>query len=146
MNNPLFFTLLLLTSYGGYDKIYLERRNVMSIRTIKRDIKYWFQRRIRGWSDDETWNLDYEFIKWVNSRFKKYKEGAIGTVDLEYHKFKYKRKEYTQLQLIDRVIELTDEMLTDEYWDLMCTDAGRLKKNKDEVFDIFKLIYGVMWW
>ena len=61
----------------------------MSIRTIKRDIKYWFQRRIRGWSDDETWNLDYEFIKWVNSRFKKY---------------------------------------------------------KDEVFDIFKLIYGVMWW
>ena len=146
MNNPLFFTLLLLTSYGGYDKIYLERRNVMSIRTIKRDIKYWFQRRIRGWSDDETWNLDYEFIKWVNSRFKKYKEGAIGTVDLEYHKFKYKRKEYTQLQLIDRVIELTDEMLMDEYWDLMYTDAGRLKKNKDEVFDIFKLIYGVMWW
>ena len=38
MNNPLFFTLLLLTSYGGYDKIYLERRNVMSIKTIKRDI------------------------------------------------------------------------------------------------------------
>ena len=35
----------------------------MSIRTIKRDIKYWFQRRVRGWSDDETWNLDYEFIK-----------------------------------------------------------------------------------
>ena len=56
----------------------------MSIKTIKRDIKYWFQRRIRGWSDDETWNLDYEFIKWVNSRFKKYKEKAIGIVDLEY--------------------------------------------------------------
>ena len=118
----------------------------MSIRTIKRDIKYWFQRRIRGWSDDETWNLDYEFIKWVNSRFKKYKEGAIGTVDLEYHKFKYKRKEYTQLQLIDRVIELTDEILTDEYWNLIYTDAERLDKIKDEVFDIFKLIYGVMWW
>ena len=118
----------------------------MSIRTIKRDIKYWFQRRVRGWSDDETWNLDYEFIKWVNSRFKKYKEKAIGTVDLEYHKFKYKRKEYTQLQLIDRVIELTDEILTDKYWDLIYTDAERLEKNKDEVFDIFKLIYGVMWW
>ena len=118
----------------------------MSIRTIKRDIKYWFQRRIRGWSDDETWNLDYEFIKWVNSRFKKYKEKAVGTVDLEYHKFKYKRKEYTQLQLIDRVIELTDEILTDEYWNLIYTDAERLEKIKGEVFDIFKLIYGVMWW
>lgn len=87
----------------------------MSLHIIIRSIKYWFQRRIRGWSDDETWNLDYEFIKWVNSRFKKYKEKAIGTVDLEYHKFKYKRKEYTQLQLIDRVIELTDEILTDKY-------------------------------
>lgn len=118
----------------------------MSIRTIKRDIKYWFQRRIRGWSDDETWNLDYEFIKWINSRFKKYKEKAIDTVDLEYYKFKHKRKEYTQLQLIDRVIELTDEMLTDEYWDLIYTDAERLEKIKDEVFDIFKLIYGAMWW
>ena len=118
----------------------------MPIRTIKRDIKYWFQRRIRGWSDDETWNLDYEFIKWVNSRFKKYKEKAIGAVDLEYHKFKYKRKEYTQLQLIDRVIELTDEILTDEYWNLIYTDAERIEKIKDEVFDIFKLIYGVMWW
>ena len=60
----------------------------MSIRTIKRDIKYWFQRRVRGWSDDETWNLDYEFIKWVNSKFKKYKEEAVGIVDLEYYKFK----------------------------------------------------------
>ena len=118
----------------------------MPIRTIKRDIKYWFQRRIRGWSDDETWNLDYEFIKWVNSRFKKYKEKAVGAVDLEYHKFKYKRKEYTQLQLIDRVIELTDEILTDEYWNLIYTDAERLEKIKYEVFDIFKLIYGVMWW
>ena len=118
----------------------------MSIRTIKRDIKYWFQRRIRGWSDDETWNLDYEFIKWVNSRFKKYKEEAIRRVDLEYNKWKYKRKEYTKLQLIDRVIELTDEILTDEYWNLIYTDAERLEKIKDEVFDIFKLIYGVMWW
>ena len=118
----------------------------MSIRTIKRNVKYWFQRRTRGWSDDETWNLDWEFFRWVNSRFKKYKEKAIDTVDLEYYKFKYKRKEYTQLQLIDRVIGLTDEMLTDEYWDLIYTDAERLEKNKDEVFDIFKLIYGVMWW
>ena len=36
--------------------------------------------------------------------------------------------------------------ITDEYWDLIYTDAERLEKIKDEVFDIFKLIYGVMWW
>ena len=39
----------------------------MKLRTIKQNIKYWVQRRTRGWSDDETWNLDYEFIKWINN-------------------------------------------------------------------------------
>lgn len=42
----------------------------MGLKVVKRDIKYWFQRRTRGWSDDETWNLDWNFFKWVNSRFK----------------------------------------------------------------------------
>lgn len=49
----------------------------MSLRIIIRNIKHWLQRRTRGWSDDETWNLNYEFILWLNSRFKKYREQAI---------------------------------------------------------------------
>lgn len=118
----------------------------MSIRVIKRNIKYWLQRRIRGWSDDETWNLDYEFIKWINSRFKKYKEQASNIVDLNCHTFRYKKKVYTQLQLIDRIINLTNEMLTNDYWDLVYSDPNKIEKNKNEVFDIFKMIYGVMWW
>lgn len=118
----------------------------MSIKSVKRDIKYWCQRRTRGWSDDETWNLDYEFIKWINSRFKKYKEQASKIVDLNYHTFRYKKKVYTQSQLIDRVINLTNEILTNDYWDLVYADPNKIEKNKNEVFDIFKMIYGVMWW
>ena len=83
----------------------------MSIRTIKRDIKYWFQRRTRGWSDDETWNLDWEFFRWVNSRFKQYRKDASDIVDLELYKFNYKGKEYTQLELINKVIKLTTYFL-----------------------------------
>ena len=118
----------------------------MSLHIIIRNIKYWFQRRIRGWSDDETWNLDYEFIKWVNSRFKKYKERAIGTVDLEYHKFKYKRKEYTQLELINRIIKLTNKLIDEDYFMGKLEEAEEIEKTKDEVFDIFKLIFFSMWW
>lgn len=113
----------------------------MKLRTLKRSIKYWFQRRTRGWPDDETWNLDYEFIKWVNSRFKKYKEEAGKIVDLEFHKFQYEGKEYTQLELIDKVIKLSNE-----YIDTNLLFEDKLGSIKDEIFDIFKLIFWTMWW
>ena len=113
----------------------------MKLRTLKRSIKYWFQRRTRGWSDDETWNLDYEFIKWVNSRFKKYKEKTSKIVDLEFHRFKYEGKEYTQLELIDKVIKLSNE-----YIDTGLLSEDKLNSIKDEIFDIFKLIFWTMWW
>jgi hypothetical protein len=113
----------------------------MKLRTLKRSIKYWFQRRTRGWSDDETWNLDYEFIKWVNSRFKKYKEKVSKIVDLEFHRFEYEGKEYTQLELIDKVIKLSNE-----YIDTNLLSEDKLNSIKDEIFDIFKLIFWTMWW
>lgn len=118
----------------------------MKLQIAKRNIKYWLQRRTRGWSDDETWNLDYEFIHWINSRFKKYKEQASNVVNLNYHKFQYQNKSYTQLQLIDKVINITDEMLTNDYWSLLYSNPDKIEKNKNEVFDIFKIIYEVMWW
>lgn len=111
--------------------------------TIKRNIKHWWQRRTRGWSDDECWNLDWEFIKWINSRFKKYKEQASKIVSLEFHRFEYKGKRYTQLELIDKIIDLTDienkKILMDNYF-------SASKENINEIFDIFKLIYWTMWW
>ena len=86
------------------------------IKSIKRNIKYWFQRRTRGWSDDETWNLDWEFFRWVNSRFKQYRKDASDIVDLEFYKFKYKGKEYTQLELINRIIKLTNKLIDEDYF------------------------------
>lgn len=118
----------------------------MSIRTIKRDIKYWFQRRTRGWSDDETWNLDWEFFKWVNSRFKQYRKDASDIVDLEFYKFNYKGKEYTQLELINKVIKLTNRLIDEDYFMGKLEEAEEITKTKDEVLDIFKIIFFSMWW
>ena len=119
------------------------------ISRLSRNIKYWFQRRTRGWSDDETWNLDYEFIKWVNTRFKKYKEQASQIVDLEYHKFKYKKHEYTQLQIIDRIIEITDYLLNDDCFEIifnLIPEPEKVISLRDEFLDLFKLVLNVMWW
>ena len=118
----------------------------MSLHIIIRNIKYWLQRRIRGWSDDETWNLNYEFILWLNSRFKKYREQAIKIVDLEYYKFEYKDNVYTQLQVIDRIIELTDYIINNDYYEMMWSDSEHLETMKNEIFDLFKMSFGTMWW
>ena len=115
----------------------------MSLRIIIRNIKYWFQRRTRGWSDDETWNLNYEFILWLNSRFKKYREKAIKIVDLEYYRFEYKNNVYTQLQVIDRIIELTDYIINNDYYKIMWSDIEHLEAMKNEIFDLFK---NVIWY
>jgi hypothetical protein len=118
----------------------------MPLHIIIRNIKYWLQRRTRGWSDDETWNLNYEFILWLNSRFKKYREQAIKIVNLEYYKFEYKDKIYTQLQVIDRIIELTDYIINNDYYEMMWSDVEHLEAMKNEIFDLFKMSFGAMWW
>ena len=119
---------------------------MMPLHIIIRNIKYWFQRRTRGWSDDEVWNLNYEFILWLNSRFKKYKEQATKMVDLEYYKFEYKDKIYTQLQVIDRIIELTDYIIDNNYYEMMWSDIEHLEAMKNEIFDLFKISFSTMWW
>lgn len=117
----------------------------MKIKKIKRNIKYWFQRRIRGWSDDECWNIDWEFIKWINSRFKQYIKDAEKSIDLEYYKFNYKNQEYTQKQIINRIIKLSDEVLK-IYFDYDRNLNDIILNNVNEIFDLFKMIFWYMWW
>lgn len=37
-------------------------------------IKFFFQRRIRGFDDSETWDLDTQFYKWIYPRLKRFTE------------------------------------------------------------------------
>ena len=92
---------------------------------------------------EECWNIDYELIKWVNQHYKKYLEDASETVDLTWKEFKYKRKMYTQEELIKKVITITDELL--DY----CEEGIYPQKAvelKDEMYDIMKELHFAMWW
>ena len=42
------------------------------------EIKYFFQRVFRGWDDRETWDLEYEFLKWILPRLKRLKKISIA--------------------------------------------------------------------
>ena len=95
----------------------------------------------------ECWNIDYELIKWLNEHFKIYLRDSKSIVDLSFYKYKYKKKEYTQEEIIKRLIDITDIFL-DDYWlekqDLdYCKELDGLK---NEMYDLLKLVHWNMWW
>ena len=99
--------------------------------------KYWKS----NWKGDADWDLDFSFIEWVNYWFKQYKEKASKMVKLDYHKIEYKGQTYTQIEVIDRIIELTDKIIEiDDLWDKRVDDLV------DEIFDLFHKIFFAMWW
>lgn len=108
---------------------------------IKRAIKHFFQRYFRGWDDSECWNLNYTFVLWINSRLKVYLKQADKVVDLEFHKFNHNDQEYTQLELINKMIELSDLVINSEDY----SDEEDME-NINELIDIFKLTYRSLWW
>lgn len=89
------------------------------------------------------WNLDYELIVWLNKNLKVFYENASEVVDLTFHKFMYKGKEYTQEQLILKLIDITN-YLKKEYFNIIKPKVV-IRKTK-EMFDILKLIFFTLWW
>lgn len=87
---------------------------------------------------DTDWNLNHEFLYWLNKWFKIFKKKAC--IDLTFHKFKYKNKILTQEEIIDRIIELTDNGIED-YDNIFYNE-----KNYNELMDLWKLVCPAMWW
>lgn len=91
----------------------------------------------------ECWNLDYALIRWINEHLKVYKEDANKIVNLEFYSFMYKGKEYTQLEILDRLIEITDYLLDA---DCFFGEGEKINKSKDEMYDLLKLVHWTLWW
>lgn len=89
------------------------------------------------------WNLDYEFICWLNKNLKQYLKNASKHVDLTFHKFNYKGKTYNQSELITILIAITDD-LRENYFDYAFDKDVQRKAN--DMLDIFKLIFPSLWW
>ena len=89
---------------------------------------------------DADWNLNSEFIHWLNYWMKEYLKNASKIVDLEFHEFKYLGKIMTQKEVIERIIELTDKYIDEEF--CIKEDVETI----DEVFDLFNLVFWNMWW
>ena len=92
----------------------------------------------------ETYSLDYSLIEWLNEHLKIYLKETEGIIDLTFHKFTYKKQEYTQLEIVNRLIEITDYLLDDDnyFWGNN-KEKERLVK---EMYDLLKLVHFYLWW
>lgn len=101
------------------------------------------EREEYGFDNRETWNLDRIFIEWIYTRVLMYKEYSI--VDLDYHKFPYKDLEITQAEAIDKILELSKEiLLMDDYYSIK--NSEKTINNQREICDLWKEVLPAMWW
>lgn len=89
------------------------------------------------------WNLDYEFICWLNKNLKQYYKKASKYVDLTFHHFTYQGQTFNQAELILILIEITDDLKEDYFSYGFDKDVER---KVNVMLDIFKLIFPSLWW
>lgn len=105
-----------------------------SLVLLKRKIKFFFQRVIRGWDDSETWSLDYEFYKWLLPRLKRFEELTIAYPGTE----KYPTLESWKKEIKNRCRQL--ELLIKDDW--KCFDDGTY----EDFHKWFAEEAGWLWW
>jgi hypothetical protein len=110
------------------------------------------QRKKYGFDEVETWSLKDTFYRWLYERLKMYMKVADPVVDLNFHKFEYKSKTYTQRELILKLIDLLKEhILSEKEWyeindEELPTFVDRYEKRTKEICEIWGIILPTMWW
>lgn len=91
----------------------------------------------------ECWCLDYSIIVYLNKHLKVYKNDASRNIDLTYHKFKYGNEEYTQLDIINELIDITT-YVKEHYYN--CKENEIIEQRVNKMYDLLKLIHFTLWW
>jgi hypothetical protein len=67
----------------------------------------------------------------------------MTTVDLTYHKIMYNDTEYSLLELIDIMIDITNHLILDKhYYDY----SKETDEQTNKLLDIFKITFNYLWW
>jgi len=138
--------------------------------TDKAEIKRWHKFKEAelktGVFPSDSWDLDHVMMKYLYEHLIDYKKIAARVVDLSYHKFTYKDKEYTQVELIDKLLDLCLYILaTPEDMNKRSVIYKKYKNNPyylerkreyesftdfeeldHEVWNIWAIVFPSMWW
>jgi hypothetical protein len=58
------------------ERMYARRSNIFW--KLRRELKFWWQRRTRGWDDSVTWNMDVAFANYILPRLKYFRDNHMG--------------------------------------------------------------------
>ena len=86
------------------------------------------------------WNLNVEFVYWLRYWMQEYLKEAGKMVDLTYHEFEYKGREYTQEQVIKEIIRQCDKFIDNDPY------IEEDEEAVDAIFALFRLVFTAMWW
>ena len=115
-----------------------------------RKLKWRCQRFIRGWADEDTWDIDWWFIKTLSPMLKKFKE------DNDSNPFKFSEEEWDKI--LDNMIYYLEGMneegavnqLYGEGANLTVDDykkiSNHMATSKEKFFELFAQYFYDLWW
>lgn len=104
-------------------------------RRVKRSVRFFFQRLLRGWDDSETWSLDYSLAKIIAPRLKRFKEVTCG------HPADSTEKQWNED--LDKMIAAFEFLGSEERW----SNTDKNKWNEvQEGIDLFSKHFINLWW
>lgn len=113
---------------------------------INRTLRFWWQRRTRGWDDSETWNLDATCGRWLAPRLRRFKELTNG-VPVEYFKFENDEQRTTTEEADGRWHKDLDTMIAVFEW---CADERNCNEEPppivQEGLELFVKRFHNLWW
>lgn len=94
---------------------------------------------------EECWALDYHIVKWLNEHLKVYLKDKNYFSDMTVNKFNYHGRVYTELELVKELL-YTTKMLLIYYDGDLGYDLHEMKRLKDEMYDILKILHFYLGW
>lgn len=111
--------------------------NIFSPKRWKTRLKFFWQRRIRGFDDSETWALDESFFRWFLPRLKRFAEITICYPD------KYESVEDWTNELNIRIKQLEKIVKYDIYDEYSMHEYDKSVK---DFLEWFKDNIQTLWW
>ena len=106
--------------------------------TDERQKNWTKEREEYGFDERDTWSMSLTFECWLYEHLMMYKEST--NINLDFHKFEYKGKTYTQGEMIDKMIELLETSLKSSNSSLDEVDTIR------EIAQMWAVVLPAMWW
>ncbi len=100
------------------------------------------QKKIYGFDETETWNLNSTFYAWLYEHLRMYTDKANKIVNLHFHKFEWNGKEYYQDEIIDMILDHIRFFFSEDYDDFSEENIMYI----EEIGELWALVLPAMWW